>query len=171
MNKFEYVANPVRVTAYKITAVHEAADGKSMMLTLENHQNVIASPAMTARYVPKVGDFYVVQEDFYAYVNPAEVFQRKYSTSSPSIGWAVRQMREGKRLRRKAWDAHVYVAYQPGYPDGVAINANTARATGLPEGTVCRFAPYVMQQIEPGIFIPFVCTQADLLASDWEVQP
>lgn len=164
-----YVGNPVQVDAWRIIAVTEAADGVSLVLTLEDHRCVLASPEMTARYVPKPGDFWVVQEDGYEYVNPAAVFERKYSTAGPSIGWAIRQMREGRRLRRKVWTAGVYVAFQAGYPDGIPINSNTAAATGLPQGTLCRFAPYVMQRTEAGEFIPYVCGQADLLAADWEL--
>lgn len=33
---------------------------------------------MSARYVPIVGDYLVVQSDGYRYINPKEVFERKY---------------------------------------------------------------------------------------------
>ena len=34
---------------------------------------------MTARYQPKIGDYLVRAEDGYEYLNPANVFERKYS--------------------------------------------------------------------------------------------
>lgn len=34
----KYVANPVEVDAFRIPAVHEAADSKSLILTLEGTQ-------------------------------------------------------------------------------------------------------------------------------------
>lgn len=86
------------------------------------------------------------------------------------IGWAVAQMRLGYRVARQGWNGKgMYLAYQPGYPDGIAINANTAKATGQPEGTVLRFLPYVMMRTAQGDFVPWLCSQTDLLANDWTV--
>lgn len=85
------------------------------------------------------------------------------------IGWAVRALRAGQQVTRSGWNgAGMYVAYQDGYPDGIAINGNTARATGLPEGTVCRFLPYLMLRTADGAFVPWVISQSDALADDWE---
>lgn len=84
------------------------------------------------------------------------------------IGWAVRALRAGAQVTRAAWGDGMYVAYQEGYPDGIAINENTARATGLPEGMVCRFLPYLMLRTADGAFVPWVISQSDALADDWE---
>ena len=62
----------------------------------------------------------------------------------------------------------MYIVLQPGYPDGIGINANTAEATGIPQGTVCVFRPYLMMFTADGEFVPWVASQTDLLASDWE---
>ena len=56
---------------------------------------------------------------------------------------------------------------QDGYPDGIAINANTARATGLNEGAVCVFRPYLMLCTADGSFVPWAPTASDVLAEDW----
>lgn len=86
------------------------------------------------------------------------------------IGWAVKQMRNGARVARPGWNGKgMYLVLQPGYPDGIGINANTARAIGEPEGTVHRFAPYVMMKTATGEFVPWLCSQTDLLAMDWEI--
>lgn len=84
------------------------------------------------------------------------------------IGEAVAAMRLGSRVARAGWNGKgIYLAYQPGYPNGIAINANTAKATGQPEGTVLKFLPYVMMRTAGGEFVPWLCSQTDLLASDW----
>lgn len=81
---------------------------------------------------------------------------------------ALQRLRDGDRLTRLAWNAPgQYVAYQPGYPDGIPINANTAKATGLPEGTVCVFRPYFMLRTADGSFVPWAPTVSDVLAGDW----
>lgn len=85
------------------------------------------------------------------------------------IGEAVEAMKGGQRVARAGWNSKgMYLAYQPGYPDGIPINANTAKATGQPEGTVLRFLPYVMMRTADGSFVPWLCSQTDLLAEDWE---
>lgn len=84
------------------------------------------------------------------------------------IGWAVKQLRLGLRVARSGWNGKgMYLAFQPGYPEGIEINANTAKATGQPEGTVLRFLPYVMMRTAQGDFVPWLCSQTDLLAEDW----
>ena len=84
---------------------------------------------------------------------------------------------EGKMFKRDAWyderrdargDDPDYVVWQRGYPQGIAINGNTAQATGLPEGTVCYFSPYLMRHFGHNNFAPYQPTQEDLAATDWE---
>ncbi len=86
----KYQANPVHVTAHKIVSV-----GPEVMenlgvgaftlpvmrrhLALENGENTHATAEMLARMTPEPGDYYVIQEDGYTYLNPRAVFERKYS--------------------------------------------------------------------------------------------
>jgi len=85
------------------------------------------------------------------------------------FGDAVRALKAGERVTRPGWNGKgMWLAYQPGYPAGIAINANTATATGIPEGTVCRFRPYIMMLTADGDFVPWVASQSDVLAEDWE---
>lgn len=89
------------------------------------------------------------------------------------IGWAVREMRfHGGKVRRSGWNGKgMFLVFQRGYPEGIPINANTAQATGIPQGTVCKFLPYIMMCTAPGDFVPWLCSQTDLLATDWELVP
>lgn len=74
----------------------------------------------------------------------------------------------GTRISREGWNGKgMYVVYQKAYPQGIAINANTAEATGLPEGTMASFRPYLMFATVNGEFVPWVASQTDLLADDW----
>lgn len=76
---YKYRAKPVEVDAFEIVSVAEEknADG-SLHLDLSNGTNVVADAAMLARITPRVGDYWVVQTDGYAYLNPEAVFVRKY---------------------------------------------------------------------------------------------
>lgn len=77
-------------------------------------------------------------------------------------------VKSGSKIARKGWNGNgMFVVYQPGYPDGIAINRNTANATGIPEGTVKSFRPYLMMYTAQGDFVPWVASQTDILAEDW----
>ncbi len=83
----KYRANPVIVDAFKILQINgaESNPGKTpsyyLMIGdgLSEPRPVTATAEMTARMDPKVGDYWVIQEDGYIYLNPKEVFERKYS--------------------------------------------------------------------------------------------
>jgi hypothetical protein len=82
---------------------------------------------------------------------------------------ALNLCRSGTPIQRTEWNgARMFVCYQEAFPDGIAINAKTSRATKLPEGTVCRFRPYLLLFTQHGDFVPWVASQADLLADDWQ---
>lgn len=87
------------------------------------------------------------------------------------FGDALRAMvRDGKRAARAGWNGRgMFVVYQKGYPDGIPVNANTAEATGIEQGTVCVFHPYLMMRTVDGSFVPWVISQSDALAEDWEI--
>lgn len=73
----KYIANPVEVSAYQIDGVSLLADGR-MVLALADAPNFVCEPEMLARYVPVNGDYLVMQADGYTYLNPRDVFERKY---------------------------------------------------------------------------------------------
>ena len=80
----KYVANPVIVTAFKITDIGKCQVDNceikhNKVILLENGQPKIVSHDMLCRFDLQVGDYWVQQEDGYVYLNPKEVFERKYS--------------------------------------------------------------------------------------------
>ena len=75
----KYRANPVIVDAFKIVSVSDMDQFHRVHCATDDGLNRIADGAMTARYHPKPNDYWVIQEDGYEYLNPADVFERKYS--------------------------------------------------------------------------------------------
>lgn len=77
----KYIANPVEVDAFKIVEVGPLADqgGGFRILKLEDGVLVQADKGMMSRMTPEVGDYWVIQADGYVYLNPKDVFERKYS--------------------------------------------------------------------------------------------
>ena len=83
----KYQANPVIVDAFKIVStdvVIHADPPLPLNLALDNGDNVVATPEMQSRYIPKPDDYWVIQSDGYTYLNPKEIFERKYSPYEPA---------------------------------------------------------------------------------------
>jgi len=72
----------VNVIAATILEVTEQSNG-NLMLRLSDGRNYSADTSMTVRYCPVVGDYLVTQADGYEYLNPRDVFERKYSKIIP----------------------------------------------------------------------------------------
>jgi hypothetical protein len=83
---------------------------------------------------------------------------------------ALVSVKAGNKIQRAGWNGKgMFVVHQKAYPDGIPINKNTAEAIGMPEGTVCKFLPYLMMKTADGAFVPWLISQADALAEDWAV--
>jgi hypothetical protein len=74
----KYQGNPVIVDAEVIEKV-DSPDGSGYRLILHTGGSMFASAGMCARMVPVPGDYVVTQADGYVYLNPKDVFERKYS--------------------------------------------------------------------------------------------
>jgi hypothetical protein len=78
----KYIANPVVVNAYRIESVQGPLDGGKWLVHYADSLPTVhdwLTPEMCARYVPVAGDYVIYQADGYKYINPKEVFERKYS--------------------------------------------------------------------------------------------
>ena len=93
----KYIANPDEVDAWKIRGlvmVENPNPGITPTFNLTVGDDgapphvVVVTPSMTARMTPKIGDYYVVQDDGYVYLNPAHVFERKYRPAPEQAQYA-----------------------------------------------------------------------------------
>lgn len=86
---------------------------------------------------------------------------------------ALRAVQAGAHIMRLSWAGGTYVTMQAGYPEGIAINANTAQATGLTQGDTAVFDPYLVQRKPcadlPSRFVHWAPSTEDLFATDWRV--
>lgn len=86
---------------------------------------------------------------------------------------ALDALKQGRKVTRQRWtDAEgrdQWIVRQEGYPQGIPLNRNTAQATGLPEGSEQKFAPYYMLYTIYSTFVPWTPGTGDLNADDWEV--
>lgn len=85
---FTHVANPVHVKARRIETTVAHDDGSMTVYwqppTPDQTYCYECDATMLARYRPVDGDYLVEQEDGYTYLNPKDVFERKYRAVAPA---------------------------------------------------------------------------------------
>jgi len=71
---------------------------------------------------------------------------------SNGIGWAVKQLHAGNRVYRRGWNGKdMYLELQ------------------VPDTKSKMTLPYVYMKTDQGDLVPWLCSQTDLLATDWQV--
>jgi hypothetical protein len=71
---------------------------------------------------------------------------------SSDSGWAIEQMHSGARVTRRGWNGKsMYLELQ------------------VPDENSKMTLPYVYMKTVQGDLVPWLCSQTDLLANDWEV--
>ena len=82
------------------------------------------------------------------------------------IGWAVKQMKDGARVRREGWNGKgMFLFLVP----GSRFEVNRAPLLGIyPAGMMIDYCPHVDMKTADGKIVPWLCSQSDLLATDWQ---
>jgi hypothetical protein len=87
-----------------------------------------------------------------------------------SFGDALQHLKSGQKVCRAGWNGKgMWLALQKGYPEGVPANKNTSEAFGVPEGSTVRILPYIAMKTVDGAFVPWLASQTDVLAEDWQL--
>ena len=96
---------------------------------------------------------------------------------SNGIGWAVIHLHSGNKVRRLGWNGKgMYIVMMPRLAlepstspsNDPKVNARTAKHVG--DSASLEVLPYIAMMTAQGKWQPgWVCTQEDLLATDWEV--
>lgn len=83
-----------------------------------------------------------------------------------TIGWAVKEMQDGARVRRAGWNGKdMFLFLVP----GSRFEVNRAPLLGIyPAGTIINYHAHVDMKTATGEIVPWLCSQSDLLATDWE---
>jgi hypothetical protein len=88
---------------------------------------------------------------------------------SQTIGWAVEHLQVGKPVRRANWPAGVYLILVPGSTFVVTADRPLGRACPEMVGKEISYHAHVDIKTLSGDVIPWLCSQSDLLATDWEL--
>ena len=83
------------------------------------------------------------------------------------IGWAVKQMQDGSCVCRAGWnEKDMFLFLVP----GSIFIVNRYPLLGIyPEGTEVNYQAHVDMRTAHGAIVPWLCSQSDLLAMDWEL--
>jgi hypothetical protein len=73
-----------------------------------------------------------------------------------TIGWAVKQLQNGDRVRRAGWNSKGMALFK------VQNWSDSALSEHPPT------LPFIAIRTPDGSVVPWVCSQTDLLATDWE---
>lgn len=180
----KYIANPVIVDAFVIQEVWPLTGDVVLPgqygLRLGNGEEKTANLEMVARMIPKAGDYYVIQSDGYVYLNPKDVFERKYSSEQPNtnsltFGEAIYHMKMGSRIARAGWNGkNMWLAYSPGAKALPAEKfwAGPNRAYAVVSGGTADVLPCITMKTATGeILMGWLASQTDMLAEDWQIVP
>lgn len=85
------------------------------------------------------------------------------------IGWAIDEMAAGRRVRRAGWNSKgMYLFLVPGSQFTVSADRPMGKACPELVGSEVDYHAHVDMKTAQGYVIPWLCSQADLLATDWE---
>lgn len=146
------------------------------------------------RPLPQPGWYYILYKDGYESFSPAEAFESGYMpyeavslnalddaldrvntaakavidhVGSRGIGWAVKQMQDGAKVRRAGWNGKgMFLFLVP----GSTFKVNRAPLLGIyPEGTEINYCPHIDMKTADDKVVPWLASQTDMLAFDWEI--
>ena len=85
-----------------------------------------------------------------------------------TIGWAVKELQNGRKVRRSGWNGKgMWLVFVPGNKGVHFTEGSPYQEAGLPDGDI---EPHVDLFTSTGTMQPgWLCSQADLLATDWEL--
>lgn len=172
----EYESHKI-VRAMKI--VDYKYDGAGTMIaavTEDGADFVPALPEMMNRSVP--GDWAMLYPSGYKSVSPAKAFEEGYAplrihkSEFLTIGWAVKQLHNGSRVRRVGWNGKgMWLALITGaqwdMPRDLDLKLSIQNQEA--KGGYAYRGPFVAMRAADGMLVPWLCSQSDLLAADWEI--
>jgi hypothetical protein len=100
--------------------------------------------------------------------SPEDVFNKAYKASGKfSFGDALVLLKEGKRVARKGWNGKdMFIFLVP----GSTFKVNRPPLLGIYEaGTKINYQPHIDMKTANGTIVPWLCSQSDMLAEDWEI--
>lgn len=100
--------------------------------------------------------------------SPADVFDRAYRpVSSMTFGLAIEAMKNGDKVARSGWNGKgMFLFLVP----GSTFKVNRPPLLGIyEEGTEINYHAHIDMKTATGEVVPWLASQTDMLAEDWEI--
>ncbi len=100
--------------------------------------------------------------------SPKEQFERAYQPfTAMSFGHAIAAMKAGKKVAREGWNGKGMFLF---LVSGSTFKVNRAPLLGIyPEGTEIQYHAHIDMKTAQGYVVPWLASQADMLADDWQI--
>lgn len=177
-----------KVQAEKIKAVHfNAFDAIVVFEDDSMPSQQFTKEQLANKPVPEAGMYFVRYEDGYFSFSPAKQFEDGYhlqtedelaeeelepgSQLQPGAKFdfpsALDWLRDGKLVAREGWNGKsMFIFLVP----GSTFKVNRAPLNVIfPEGTEINYHPHIDMKTADGKIVPWLCSQTDMLASDWQL--
>lgn len=110
----------------------------------------------------------VVYADGYKSWSPKDAFEAAYrECDGVTFGLAVELLKMGYKVARKGWNGKgMFLFLVP----GSTFQVSRPPLLGIyPEGTEINYCPHVDMRTADGKIVPWLASQTDVLADDWEI--
>lgn len=86
-----------------------------------------------------------------------------------NFGQALELIKQGSKVARSGWNGKGMFIF---LVNGSTFTVNRPPLLGIyPEGTVINYCPHIDMRTADGSIVPWLASQTDMLAEDWEVLP
>jgi hypothetical protein len=112
--------------------------------------------------------YMVTYENGYRAWSPKEVFDAAYrETTGMTFGLAIEALKMGKKVARAGWNGKgMFLFLVP----GSTFLVNRPPLLGIyPEGTEINYCPHIDMKTADGKVVPWLASQTDVLAEDWQI--
>lgn len=98
------------------------------------------------------------------------LLKREEDINKGTFGWVLEGMQEtGARYRRAGWNGKgMFIFLVPGSPELTVDEGRPLAEAGVPVGTKFSYLPHIDMWTAQGDVVPWLASQADMLATDWE---
>ena len=85
-----------------------------------------------------------------------------------SLGWAIQRLKEGAKVARRGWNGKgMFLYYVPANSYPMSRN-NLETMDGVFKDNLVPYQEYVAMKTADGTVVPWLCSQSDMFANDWE---
>ncbi len=87
--------------------------------------------------------------------------------NSNDFAWALDMLKDGAKVARSGWNGKsMFLFLVP----GSVFEVNRAPLLGIyPEGTMITYQPHIDMKTAQDTVVPWLASQSDILADDWEI--